>query len=204
MNGELLEGAMNNTRDASPSRFELNAALHLLVSGESQGWQEAARMVIRAFHKERDQRKRVRVGVKVVCLTKDPPITGYTAEHGNVTADSDRVSETGWSAGMPEEERIGEYKVTQQGDGVLSFCHFRDSDLARMLAKGEPPPIYRLEYDPKSLEPISVGRVVQRDAFRFGPFHVQGLYYVVFNSVKTPPEPPRRLGSMIMLGKRPT
>lgn len=181
------------------SRLDANAALNLLASGESEGWLEAARLVVAYF---RDLPAVSAVSAQVQTLSQRPnaKVAGHTSAGGNVTVETEERKEWDWSRGFPT-ARVGRFKVHKPEQGVLQFCHFWHTDLAAELAQGEEPTEYELLYDQRTEEPAAIGVTEERPVYHLGPIHVGAMYFRAFNAVEPDPFKKRR-GITIKIGAK--
>lgn len=135
--------------------LKLNAALTILTDE----WNEdATRMVINAFHSLPFSNRRTIIKHTV----KDgSSLTGYAREVGNVTFPDKETKTT--IRGEREETiaRVGHYKVKRYNDSHslnIRWQHFWKSDLATRSFGEVPNPVYALQYNGTSREPIALWR----------------------------------------------
>ncbi len=97
-----------------------------------------------------------------------PNITGDTG-YGNVTVSDDDRKVHEYSFGS-HKDRIGHFRVWKGGDNTIYFNHFWKSELD--TAGDEPEvDIFRIRYDPQTLELKHFGRRSEKPLFSLWIFH---------------------------------
>lgn len=107
-------------------RMLVNAAIEKLVSGEEEGWLEAARIVVE-FGQKIGTSQRVVTHNKLTREDRDPHIvSGYAANIGSASID-DRQQSTQHSVSGAIIERVGYYKVVRIAHwSCIQWTHYRD------------------------------------------------------------------------------
>lgn len=134
-------------------RMALNAAMGKLISGEEDGWLEAARIVT-------DFGRSIPSEQCVTCSTLDTPqgpsSSGYAAGLGNVSIRDEQDPQKQPKITQGVVERVGIYQISHYSTmQVIQFWDYRSS---LMWQRTGPPAIYVVMYE--DAEPHTVGRAL--------------------------------------------
>lgn len=122
-----------------PSKMEVNAAIENLIEAIDD-FTENAKIVIAYGDR----------------LKKDG---AFPLEREYVTPSPDGEEEkTRYAANGVFKDKVGNYRLRKNKEGLLTFNHFKHSDVIRIEEDGAN--VFSLEYDPKTLEPKCFGLLV--------------------------------------------
>lgn len=181
-----------------PHKIEIHAALSALVAGESEGWIESARTVVRAFA-ELPRSAAFSTDIHTTIHHEDAPVMGHSESPGDITAHESETRESRWTMGV-REGRVGHFKIAKEAEGLLEFHHFWRDDLSTEPREEEHPPHFNLRFDEVSLEPLRVETEESRVVFHWGPLTVLAAYEVPLLNVERDMKP-KRAGYHIVLGE---
>ena len=164
----------------------VNAAIEQLIA-RSGDWKEHARVIIAYSDTLKEAGFVQYEGSRTKTFSGDP-VSGHTAEHGNVTMnDREHEEHEEWAYGI-EKDRVGHHRLWKGSGGRLVCFHrfWKSSVTTRGWNDG--PEEYHLGYNPESLEPIYLGILRRKVIFAIGRSLVFFRRYrePVFGSIPNP------------------